>query len=498
MVHASEPNPVELLIVAAPAVELSGVVMTNSGTGVSAARVSVPLYKELLAACPVPFDTTVTPDIHCETDALGRFSLPHAPGIVGSFLNASAPGFRSRYVKLDGRGDSNLVVIVEADEQATHDIEGIVLYPNGTPAEDARLRLWNLSASTDARGNFRLERPNWLPDNAALVASHEGFQSALRPDFAEFVKSATDYELRSLVLILGPEALMIDGRVVDTRGDELAGWVVSIVDGTAIADQRTPRLFAEQLAASERPSITDSNGRFRITGLFPRAYTLLAYDPKRLQSVRGGPFEAGRRDVVLSANLDFVFPRLAGHVESRNGSPVAGAKISLGFVTAQEPGGRRQWIPGASTITDEKGRFALTDVPRAGVHLDVSANDIIPESFELDRTSSPETLTLSVAARCQFRVVPDVPPPPASWIEILDGTGMHLEMYEFEANIWSSSPREAIEAQGSGVLAVSEDARTLRVLTGSDSDPKVLVELTLTFVPHRVTEVNVKLPTANR
>jgi hypothetical protein len=139
------------------------------------------------------------------------------------------------------------------------------------------------------------------------------------------------------VLFLGPEALTIEGRFRRPQPIALAGWVMSVVDGTEIAWDRSPPLLAEQLAAGAHPTATDSTGRFRVRGLYPRAYSLRAFDPKSLRSVRGGPFEAGRQDVVLSVDPDDVHSRVAGRIVSRSGRPVAAARVVLGLVTWRAP-----------------------------------------------------------------------------------------------------------------------------------------------------------------
>lgn len=489
-VQTNAPIPADALLVVARAVEIAGVVVSDSGAEVGAAGVALPLYRELLSACPVPFDSTIAAEIRTQADAHGRFRLSRAPGIAGSFLVVTASGFRTEYVELDGRANEQLVVTLHADEREERTLEGIVLRSSGVPVEGAHVHVWDRSTSTDARGRFRLDRPAWLPDDAALVASHEGDQSLIRAGFGAFTKTASESELRSLLLVLGPAALAIDGRVVDTRGVALAGWVVSIVDGTEVADSHAPQLFAEQLATGRRNAVTDADGRFRVGGLFPRAYTLLAYDPKSLQSIRDGPFEAGRQDVVLTADVDAV-ARVAGRVVARSGTPVSHARVTLGFVTSQSPAGAKQWIQGASTTTDDDGHFAFDSVPRAGVHLDVSGDDVIPQSFELDRIA--DALSLSIALRCHFKVTLEGALPSSSWMEISDGAGAPLDIHAFEANVWTSSRKQPLDQPGSGVLAVSEDARTLRVLSGSDGSASVLAEVPLSLDPHAVNELRVQL-----
>jgi hypothetical protein len=497
-VYGHAQNPVNAVLVVAPAIEVSGVVVTGDGVGISTAHVSIPLYKELLAGCPVPFDSTIAVDVVIDTDAVGRFALKHVPGVRGSFLCVNAPGFHSKYFKLEGTSDSNLVISLEADEQGEQEIEGIVLQPNGGPADNTSIHLWNSSATTDDEGRFRLDRPGWLPEQAALVASREGVQPAIWHKFGAFVMTATDSEVRSLILVLGPPALIIEGYVLDGRGGKLSGWIVSIVDGTEVGDERRTQLFAEQLAASKPNSVTDADGRFRITGLLPRPYMLLAYDPRSLQSVRGGPFDAGRQDADLIADVGAVYSHVAGRVVSRKNAAVAGVRTVLSFVTKQEPSGKKQWIRGASTTTDDAGEFSFTNVPRSGVHLDVFGDAIMPQSFEIAPSVDAERLSLSVALRCHFSVTTDGTLPAASSIEVLDENGLPLDIFVFEANVWQSSSKQAINEVGSGVLAVSEDARALRVLAGGQESASTLAQTSLSLDPHTVTPVFVSLAPGKR
>lgn len=488
------PAP-SILLVVARAVDLAGTVVSSSGGAIDGARVTLPIPRGLLTSFPLPLNEGIEPDFQTDADSEGRFRLPHAPGIARSLLTAYASGYRPGFLRLDGSANPGLVVVLPEDEARAHAVEGIVLRPDGAPANDAQVQLGNRSTSTDVRGEFRLERTDAVSNEAALIASKEGFQSAVRKGFGGFAKTALDRELRSLVLFLGPEALTIEGSVLGRpSGSPLVGWVVSVVDGTEIASDRSPPLLAEQLAAGPHPTATDSAGRFRVRGLYPRPYSLRAFDPKSLRSVRGGPFEAGRQDVVLSVDPDDVHLRVAGRVVSRTGRPVSAVRVVLGLVTWRGPGGGKTWIPGPSVTTDDEGRFALENVPRADIQLDVIGDEIIPASFELDRSGDVQSLALSVALRCHFRVVPTGPVPPYAWIEAFDGTGNALEIFAFEGNVWTSSLKPGIDSSGSGVLAVSEDARTLRVFSGAFEEPVLLLETSLSLAPVEVTQVDVKLP----
>jgi len=483
----------EHVIITAPLTEIVGMVVEDGGDVIEDALIFLSLHRELLLACPVPLDATETPSYETHTDRHGHFRLNRAPDVPGARLWASAPGYRSGSVSVTGSRASDILLVLEADNRSESGIDGIVLLPDLTPAEGARVRLLSESVTTDVSGHFRLERPRRLPEDAILVATQSGFQAAVYPAFGEFCRVAQDYDLRSITLVLGGPALTIAGRVIDAAGSPLAGWHVSILDGTEISWEKGLPLLAEHLVSGDEAAMTGVDGRFSVGGLFARAYMLRALDMKSLLSERGGPFPAGSQDVVISLSQDAVYPRVAGQVVSRLGHPVGGARVTLGFVTSTAAEGGTAWIAGASTITDGEGRFELASVPRTGVHLDVTGDVVMPERFDLNPDGEHEKLRLSVALRCHIRVIPDRAPPPASRIEVCDATGAPLQIYVFENNVWSASHAWAIDEEGSGVVSVSEDATTLRVFGGWSADAEVLAEVPVTLDPRQVTEVHVAI-----
>jgi hypothetical protein len=166
----------------------------------------------------------------------------------------------------------------------------------------------------------------------------------------------------------------------------------------------------------------------------------------------------------------------------------------LGLVTTRTAQGGKTWITGASAVTDAEGAFELRNVPREGVHLDVSGDTVIPANFEVGPNVDPFALRLSVALRCHFRVLPDRAPPAGTHIELRDEDGAQVPIYVFESSVWSSRYTQGMDQEGSGVLAVSEDARALRVLTGWGDGQRTLMEQSVALAPHQVNDIRIVLP----
>lgn len=113
--------------------------------------------------------------------------------------------------------------------------------------------------------------------------------------------------------------------------------------------------------------------------------------------------------------------------------------------------------------TDAQGQFELRDVPRGGVSLTVTGETIFSAQLELGE-DSVEGLSISVAARCYLQVELAETAPKNVLIEIRDEHGLALPIAELgSANMMTRKP---LAPGASVVLQTSEDARTLRALSG--------------------------------
>lgn len=219
------------------------------------------------------------------------------------------------------------------------------LRPAGTAPE---LKLADLHGQrvvqSDATGRFvfrELAPGDWRlyahsPDHPPLV------EERLRLAPGEF-RRGFDLHIRA--------GLAIEGSVGDERGHPLAGVVL--------------RALPEAGPPGPRWSVSDAQGRFRVSGLLPGAYTLLLHGPRaeadtvsRHESLREPHVEAGTRGLEL--RLAGRSSSIRGRVLGADGMPLAGA-----FVARIEDG----VPPEEFVLSDSQGRFELPVAPQTRVEL---------------------------------------------------------------------------------------------------------------------------------
>jgi protocatechuate 3,4-dioxygenase beta subunit len=251
------------------------------------------------------------------SDAAGAYELAGLSA-VGYEVTAAATGHRpARYLGVGGR--PLLVVLGPGERRSGVDlvlragaveIEGTVADINGGPIAHARVRAatedfglndprhWYPPIETDAAGAFTL----WVtPGDVHLEAVADGYafveQDAVAPGQTE--------------ILLTPEGA-ISGTVVDAAGtpvadaDVHADWVS--VHGT---------------------THTDDAGRFRIEGLVPGRYDVIA------RAAEGYGRTAGSLTVGLGTQIDGITiqlvpaARVSGRVENEAHESCAGAEVTL-------------------------------------------------------------------------------------------------------------------------------------------------------------------------
>ena len=144
----------QLLIVALPAVDLSGLVLDASGAPVAGARIAldVPdaafadLWLALDGTRPVPRETT--------TDEAGQFELAGLATHADLGLLVSAHGLPELRVPVPAHSVEGLCLRFPGDGPAW--LEGLVLLPGGAPAAGARVRAGSAWAIADGDGHYRV------------------------------------------------------------------------------------------------------------------------------------------------------------------------------------------------------------------------------------------------------------------------------------------------------------------------------------------------------
>lgn len=455
-----------LLVVLAPAVSLAGRVVDEQGAAVVDADLRLESGPELFAGFPQVLDGTAEHETHATTsDAQGSFALERCPSGAGLVLAAYAPGFLARRVPVPTSSRADLELVLARDpEQARCAVVGTVRRADGSAAGGASVRLGQQATQARADGSFRLGCGSPF-DETPLVAWLPGLQPAVLERFGERARAATDASsaqdaLGPIELVLGPPALALAGRLLDARGEPLAGWEVSLAEGTPLdAFRMPPELLEAQIARTPLPVLSDSEGAFRIAGLLARRYVVHAWERASLLSLRSEPVEAGRQDLELRLGPDAVRERLAGTVVSLGGLPLAGASVRVQMVVHQADFGSSS-ISGDAVRCDESGRFELRDVPREELIVSVGGPDLIPQAFAIAAHEPDDGHVLRVAARCHFRVAPADGEPWASFA-LEDADGHELQIFTFNEGGWGSSNRVELGQGATRPYAVSEEARTL-------------------------------------
>ncbi len=255
----------------------------------------------------------------------------------------------------------------------------------GAPLRGARVELrgsgsavtppLNRTAVTDRQGQYRFD--DVPPGRYAISASRPGLVSMragqkhplARSELWTVTSSTTD----RLDFVL-PRGSVIAGRLTDTNGEPLPG--IRMTTLKVAYSPNGERLFP----FSPLQVTTDDRGAFRVAGLGPGTYVLVA----RGESVESGerlvttyypgttnPHEAERLEIELGGQVSASFSmregrpaRISGYIRSSNGTPLQGARLALRTAGGVSEGGSR--------VQNASGAFELANVAPGDYILDVS------------------------------------------------------------------------------------------------------------------------------
>lgn len=217
---------------------------------------------------------------------------------------------------------------------------------------------------TDDAGNFKLtfvapglytifgtrqSEPLRTPDGSA-VAQQEVEVSADRTESVSLVFAAADRQ--------------IDGRVVDITNSPLADVYVQAYPEFAGGGQERSYL--------DRPALTDADGRFAVTDLFPGSYTVRAY--RRVGGESSVPHVETDRSIVISIGEP---ARISGTLRSINGAIPDAFSVDLLTPT--------KTVARSASFEHTAGRWSFVGVPaghyrvRATAHAAAAWADITAE-----------------------------------------------------------------------------------------------------------------------
>jgi RNA polymerase sigma factor (sigma-70 family) len=292
--------------------------------------------------------------------------------------------------------------------------EGVVVDPGGRPFPGASVRLMILgdgSGRPDLRttsgpdGRFVLSLPRDASDRLAGAAAGTPRVIATAPGFG---LGWAEPKLRELIRVRLVADLPVAGRIVDAQGRPIAGvkvkthnvWASPKEDLASFIEDvksrgQSPWTGARplKLVAYDAAATTDADGRFHLEGIGRERVAELTLSGPTIVTedvyamTRTGPavrpvgwegLEPGARSYRGARFEHAAAPctPIAGTVRDvETGLPIAGVKVRAHV----EPVEGQASHPGASTTTDDRGRYVLTGLPPEGkIRLRASSTPGLP------------------------------------------------------------------------------------------------------------------------
>lgn len=325
------------------------------------------------------------------TDSLGRRSRKGASLIstgeegIASFdcrglsagkivVSAHLEGYLDAKVELGDQPDGAVIEGVRLELNQGLALDGRVLWPDGTAAQRATVRVFEQGSSrplfemkTDAEGRFHHAG---LCDGVLRVtaSAQESARSngdvSIRPGEQQ-AWTAERTGIRpgtsGLALTLDPGE-SVAGRVVDDLGSPVTAFVILATPDRGIFTSGLPDQSRDLVSAS----FHDEDGQFLLRGLHPGKWLLTARSTRHADSKRVSaevPFSSPGLELVLPR-----YARIRGVVLSPSGAMVAGAEVELRRPT-RTPDDSRPKTEGRNKRTNSAGAFVFSRVALGQVQL---------------------------------------------------------------------------------------------------------------------------------
>jgi protocatechuate 3,4-dioxygenase beta subunit len=360
-------------------------------------------------------------------------------------------------------------------DQADQSVSGIVVDPAGRPVEGARVALGNATTRTGTGGAFAFDLRAVAAERVASEPAEEPTRlCAIQPGFLPAVleRAKSDAWPKPLILRLGGEPLVIDGRVVDADGKPVAHAEVWTSDETQFGyielegGEMSVRFGAnvEGILRGDphaRRLRTDAAGSFALTGLMDHEYRVHVLDVKHLRATTA-TFAAGTRNIEIRLPKEPTHEHVAGRVTSLSGEPIAGVQVVLLRRSAGAEGLELDRMESSPHTTDAEGRFTFDDIARAMTSIQVRGEGLALSGSE--RAIAPQDdvqhLELSVPMTVHVQVETDKS---AGFdkLQVLDQDGKALEAGIYHGNSAYAMRDIPLKEGRTEVFTVSETGKTL-------------------------------------
>lgn len=443
--RASPEGADEFVVVVARERSVRGSVVDAVGAPVADAVVEHEVAESVRLALGEILRGSVELAFTTRTDGHGNFEL-FAPDAEAR-LEARAENHRPGSQTLTGGDQGGIVVVLPAPEPDAITLRGRVVDERGAGVERATVTLATTSVRTGADGGFTLSTTRDALE-AEQLTTREGrppvglmplvLRAAIRgqlpaehrlpDDLDELERVARD---ETWHLVLGGPPLSIEGRVVDSDGEPVAGASVYLIDtqpfgrievevgNTALESHQSIEQFLTGASIYQPRCDTDADGAFRFDGLQAREYRVDIGMHDIPATGLSAPIRAGSKGVEVV--LDTSGPRadLSGRVVDRGGAPIAGALVHVAVTRPDS----EDFIGGPSQATDASGSFAFQRVRGSQFRLQVELADIVAEPLEVLPGDRFDDLVITVARRAYVQVDLGDRPELADAARLIDAQG---------------------------------------------------------------------------
>ena len=491
-----DPSGAEpLLVVVAPSVDYSGRVVDERGGPIAGARVAVTLDGEALRSFDVGGATVNlrVPLAATDSGADGSFSLRAVGFVEGAFAHARRDGFEEAQAELDGAPHFDLELVLPARTPVARAIHGRVEDELGSPLEDVVVSLgWN-SIRSGPTGCFTLELEDWQQAGVLRAARPGLGATQLAFDWREegAGKSAAD----PLRITLAQAAPSLRGRVLDDAGAAVEGALVWTPDTThlgnvvhrrgaqSIVGTSTVEAFLTGLQAPWEQTVdgtTDARGEFELSGVLDRPYAVFAMNPRTL-AIAGPVMVRPGSEASLTLGARET-GRIAGHIRTTDGTPIAGVRISLErSVEWTRPtreldpwAGSPRLPPGAErrirdiAVSDSDGWFSIEGVVVERARLGFESPALfLPRPVLVDEVADPSAIEVVRDARSTFRLSL-IDPSEADAYWLADDEGQHQVLFvHLEDTILSAAEVPLVEGRSSAAYTKAGQQRVMLTRDGA-------------------------------